>query len=122
MSLGDTVYEYGSIMSTQPSPNGGAASGLQGATDTDEDGEISHSRSMNATGQGVMGIEASDVAPSDLSILDVPETTFDLDEEFWRLNESLLGQQYLNSFFMGNDASVFGDDSSLDASNQPVAP
>lgn len=73
---------------------------------------------MNAMGQEGTGTEANDVAPPDVSILDISQTTMDLDEDFWRMNESLLGQQYLNSFFMGNDTSIFGDGTDLAVDDQ----
>jgi hypothetical protein len=102
MPISDNMYEYGSIVSTQTSPSG-APSHLHAATPDDDSPEPVYI-SSSASNSVVCG----DLAP-DFNISSYPET-LGIDEEFWKMNESLLNHQFLETFTMDNGSGMFGDD------------
>ena len=94
-SLGDQVFEYGSIYTTQVSSSKDLSPHVTNA-------QINSSPGVMAEAPLAPNILPYATEPSEFPGPGVEEV-LDFDEEIWRLNDALLGEQYLTSFIMGNE-------------------
>lgn len=92
------MYEYGSILTPSTKPDQ-ARPNFQVNNTEDNDQPEPKILSRQTINSGL-----ADSLASDSLILDFPDIN-NLDEEFWTINDSLLGQQQLTSFIMGNEFS-----------------
>ena len=92
-SLGDRVCGYGSIISNLDSPSVAASRNVQESATLERE-------PIERTGGSSPKALPDHIAASDVFLTAFPEV-WDMDEEFWRLNDSLLG-----SFLMGNESVV----------------
>lgn len=104
--LDDRTHEYGSIVSTVKPSEEVKLSSQETSTRDNNRAEA------NKIPPQTLNTKVSNNAVFDLSIPDLSET-LSVDEENWRMNDSLLGQHYLTSFMMGNELGMFGDEHDL---------